>query len=166
VETTDASPRAPPQNSDQARDARARLATRDEAAAGIARLCVAIEVRKTTAGWYPESAGRADDVHRGVETLAEALGPTVRSRFEVADVDGDGRPELIDPWGRPFVYWRADDYALGQVIATSAGDGERAAASRAPDGEPRAARRFQLVSCGANGRYEGGAGDDVASWER
>lgn len=144
------------------RDASSRGATRDEAVTTIARLCVVIEVRKTVDGWYPESSGRVDDVHRGVETLCAALPPSVRARFDTADVDGDGRPELIDPWGRPFVYWRADDYGADQQIDTA----RSVHPALAGGGSPAAARRFQLISRGANGRYEGGAGDDVTSWER
>ena len=134
-------------------------AARNSAGAAIAALRVRLEVIKTETGFYPTSRGGADDAHRGIEAFCAALPTAQRARWKTGDADGDGRLELLDPWGRPYVYWSADDYPSQQELLV----GQKASALR--QASPRvgyvASRRFQLFSLGPNGRCDGGAGDDV-----
>jgi hypothetical protein len=140
----------------------ARPGGRAEAVAEIARLGVQLEIAKTVTGAYPSSRGSISDLNRGIEAVHASLSDAARSRIALAqDTDGDGRPEFLDPWGRPYVYVRADDYEAVQRIA----DGVTAPTVRTARG-PRGAGRYQLRSLGRDGVDDLGGGDDVTSWSR
>jgi hypothetical protein len=145
-------------------DATTRERIRD-AEQRIGEVGVQLEVLCNKAGSYPSSA-RDFGTHRGVEALFVALAAQGRAdALDLGDSDGDGRMEVLDPWGRPLVYFSHDDYGTDQawksagtrtVILTSVRSRAR--------GVPQARARFQLWSAGPNGRNESGAGDDVTSW--
>jgi len=136
------------------------------AEAEIARLGLELEITKTTSGYYPSSRGSADDAHRGIEALHAALPETARRRVaHVGDTDGDGRPEFLDPWGRPYVFASADDYDHPQRRFDADGRSLTFTAVRAGKGFA-AGRRYQLTSFGPDGADDRGGGDDLVSWLR
>lgn len=84
------------------------------------------------------------------------------STFTTADLF-----ELTDPFGNPYVYFHGDDLApetvgryhiAGQVVDCQPG---------APDktGRYPGYGKYQIISAGPDGKYEGGGGDDVTSWK-
>lgn len=135
---------------------------------------------------YPSSAGAANDANRGNEALTAWLSQKGRldaTGLKTGDTDGDGKAELLDPWGNPFIYFSLDDYANPQQVSKVAGSGGAAYAQQRPgtqdggaqapqggptqkfdDGAWQAADRYQLWSAGPNGVDDGGSFDDVASW--
>lgn len=142
---------------------RAIMAT-DEA---LQRLGLDLEILVAIHGDYPTS--KIDyGTNRGIEHLTEKLQAARRldlGGLETGDTDGDGREEILDPWGSPLVYFSHDDYPNPQTLAIGGTTVEFAAALR-PDRGFRAERRFQLWSVGLDQRNGFGTGqsDDITSW--
>ncbi len=131
---------------------------------------VHVEVLRATDGVYPSSA-RDFGTNRGVEALHAALARLGRtSGLRLGDTDDDGRMEILDAWGRPLVYFSADDYGTSQLWAPGDGAAVSVAARRSrASGGFRAASTYQLSSVGPGGAPDAdgggaGAGDDVTSW--
>ncbi len=133
----------------------------------VGRLGVHLDTLRAVRGSYPSSNAADFGRNRGVEALSAALKKSGRDvelfGLAIGDTDADGRSELLDPWGRPLVYFSPDDYATSQQWGKDGGD---AGASKNPaTGEFAARMRFQLWSAGPNGLNENGGGDDIVSWE-
>jgi hypothetical protein len=125
---------------------------------------VEMEVLRAVRGAYPTSNVATNDKNRGVEALLEALRKSGRDaglKLIVGDTDGDGREEILDQWGRPLIYISGDDYGTAQQWS----EGDVVSSKDPKTGEFSAKMRFQLWSVGSNGRNDGGAADDVASWQ-
>ncbi len=136
----------------------------EQARRAIAALCVEAELFAARRGGYPSSAAPFG-ANRGIEALHAGLASLGRTHVApAADTDGDGRDEYLDPWGRPYVYVVAEDYARSQTWGSGATATEVRAARAAGDGPWRAAAGFQIWSAGPDGRNDGGGGDDVTSW--
>jgi hypothetical protein len=164
---------------------------------GIERIGPGLEVTRTVSGAYPSSKGDAADANRGIEALTAYLrekGRLDTSGLRTGDTDADGKAELLDPWGRPLIYFSNDDYQNPQqmegVRSDEAGGadhgngrdrtqayaqqraGENDGGPVAPlggrdafdDGNWQAAARYQLWSAGPDGIDDGGFNDDIASW--
>lgn len=133
----------------------------------IDKLGPSLEVYKAVAKDYPSSKRADYGANRGIELLVEemqnrrALDPAV---FSMADTDGDGRMELIDPWGNALVYFSNDDYAGTQTLS---GGATIAARERWVEDTPawQGQEQYQLFSLGANGADDFGGYDDINSWE-
>jgi hypothetical protein len=127
-----------------------------------------MEVIRAVQRAYTSSAKAEYGANRGIEALYEELerrGGLEGVSLALGDTDGDGRKELLDPWGRALVYFSNDDYGTSQEITgvgtLSARDRWLAATSeKAWQGE----KRFQLFSVGPNGKDDLGGFDDVNSW--
>lgn len=135
------------------------------AASEIEDLALEIEVIRSVTGAYPSTSSLSGG-NRGSELLSRVLHARRTDLvLREADTDGDGRPEIVDPWGRPYLYVSADDYGAAHAWTLGAGEVEtRAVAS--PLGGFHAARRFQIRSAGPDGVDGAGGGDDVVSWVR
>ena len=126
----------------------------------------AIEVFRTVHGAHPASNRPEYGANRGIEVLVEALaarGALSGPGLVLGDTDGDGRKEIVDPWGRALVYFSHDDYASTQDVT---GVGTVGARRRRVDDRLawQAEERFQLFSVGPDGKDDLGGGDDVNSW--
>lgn len=135
--------------------------------AALQRLGLDLEILLAMNGEYPSSAMDYGS-NRGIERLVELLDAAGRldlGGLTTGDTDGDGRAEILDPWGSPLIYFSADDYDNAQSTALGGGTAEFAAALR-PDRGFRAERRFQLWSAGIDGKngYGMGDADDITSW--
>ena len=145
------------------------LARMESTRDALARLGVQAEVLRSVQGAYPSSAQPDFGANRGVEALVLALEQAGRLEpglLETGDTDGDGRCELLDPWGRPLVYFSNDDYPTSQGWGADPESSTPAAALIGDDGRRvwHAAARFQLWSLGPDGENDLGQGDDVTSW--
>jgi prepilin-type N-terminal cleavage/methylation domain-containing protein len=124
-------------------------------------------------GDYPPSWGGGDN--SGAEMLAtyltttEGAGPFVPAhRVEkwLADLDGDGRRELIDPWRTPWIYFHRADYeaALEEETVYYTIDGERRQVVPVKIKDDfRNRGTYQLWACGPNKTNEAGVGDDAGN---
>jgi len=132
----------------------------------IARVRVHLEALFNKSGVYPTSARAQLDRHRGIEALYVALATHDRGDgAELGDADGDGRLELLDAWGRPFVYFSHDDYGTEQTWTSGRAQSVTLTSARCrAHAADHAGDRYQLWSAGPNGRNESGSGDDVTSW--
>ncbi len=139
---------------------------------GISKVGVQVEVLRAVRGAYPTSNVAAFGRNRGIEALHQALVDAGRfkqdelKQVSTGDTDADGRKEILDPWGNPFLYFSNDDYASKQGWGKEAPAAEDAGAAKGGTQEGfRARSRFQLWSAGPNGKNEGGEKDDIVSWE-
>ena len=123
-------------------------------------------------GDYPPSAGTGDNA--GAETMLAHLltreggGPFLTEGVIaqwLGDADDDGRQELADPWGNPWVYFHPSDYPRGGVYYTVSGKRLQV--------EPVKKDRiylnrttYQLWTCGPNKADESGQGDDIGNVRR
>lgn len=141
----------------------------------IAALGPPLETSRLVRGAYPTSNRAEFGANRGIEALLEEFaerGGVDAVPLATGDTDGDGRPEFLDPWGRPLLYVSADDYGTPQdvtgvgVVGARRGGGSTAGAAGANGTAAtwRAERRYQIVSVGPDGKDDHGAGDDVGSW--
>ena len=133
-------------------------------------LVLAIELHRGRRGELPP--GRTEgvnEVNEGIEALFARLDSEglldrpARARW-TGDTDGDGRPEILDAWGNPLVYFRHDDYGANETVRI--GGREQAARPRisALTHEFHARDFVQIWSAGPDGVNEDGGGDDVTSW--
>jgi len=145
-------------------------ARRQQARIGVARedlrtLVAALGLYRDRFGGYPPSSAPGENA--GAEALAESLlagpgGALLRDEPRLGDTDGDGRRELLDPWGNPWVYLHASAYRKEGVFYRLDGDRQPVEPARKGDAFIHAAS-YQLWACGPNGTSEAGWGDDVAN---
>lgn len=170
-------PRAADAPTSSVRNGRRQLAARprlddatsaqmDALAASISTLGPSIEVVRAVSGAYPSSAKGDFGTNRGIEALTELLenrGVLEQSGLATGDTDGDGRKELLDPWGHALVYFSHDDYASTQDVS---GVGAVQARERWVEDlrSWQGEQRIQLFSFGPNGKDDFGGYDDVTSW--
>ncbi len=131
----------------------------------LVRIAERVEALRGAAGAYPTSNVPANGRNRGIEALVAALRAAGRlddlGVLRLGDTDGDGREELVDPWGSPLVYFSADDYGTSQEWGAEGGGA--ATARRAGAQGFAEAGRFQLFSAGPSRRL--GRADAVLSWK-
>jgi prepilin-type N-terminal cleavage/methylation domain-containing protein len=128
---------------------------------------------KSEFGDFPPSWGTGDNA--GAEMLLSFLltteggGPfIVRNRIEdsLADLDGDGRQELVDPWRTPWIYFHHADYRTAledEAVYYTIDDARRQVIPAKVRGEFRNAGAYQLWACGPNRANDAGQGDDVGN---
>ncbi|MCE9637438.1 MAG: hypothetical protein K8T90_17170 [Planctomycetes bacterium] len=138
----------------------------DSLTEAISTLGPSIEVIRAVSGAYPSSAKGDFGTNRGIEALTELLanrGVLDQSGLATGDTDGDGRKELLDPWGHALVYFSHDDYASSQDVS---GVGAVQARERWVEDlrSWQGEQRIQLFSFGPNGKDDFGGYDDVNSW--
>jgi general secretion pathway protein G len=107
----------------------------------ITELSLLVSQYESNTGDYPQGAGGAESAEALCEALTSAKGG-VQHEFApdaLRDTDGDGRPEIVDYWQRPFSYYHHRSYA----------------------GPPRETT-YRLVSAGPDG--EEGTDDDVRNY--
>jgi len=123
-------------------------------------------------GDYPPSPG--DGTNSGSESLLACLrtqevgGPFIEERLIrswVGDSDGDGEPELIDPWQNPWVYFHPSDYTRGAVEYKVKGKAIPVSPCKKGD-VYKNLTSYQLWACGPNQSSEAGQGDDAGNLER
>ena len=120
-------------------------------------------------GDYPPSSGAGDNA--GIETMLACLrttergGPFVREHVIerwLADTDGDGRQELVDPWKTPWIYFHPMHYTAGAVHCRS--EEKRFEVEPVKKGDSFLnLTHYQLWACGQNKTSESGQGDDVGN---
>jgi len=107
----------------------------------IFRLDLAIKQYETDHGDYPAGSGgiaSAESLYAAL-TSPKWRGQQEFTPDEVADTDGNGRPELVDHWRRPISYYHHRSYR----------------------GPPRETT-FRLISCGPDGKE--GTDDDITNF--
>lgn len=78
--------------------------------------------------------------------------------------------EVVDPWGNPFVYLHNADYSRGGKVSVLSEDkdhpGYVVVKGHKSDktGQYHDLNSFQMWSLGPDGKDDGGAGDDIVSW--
>jgi len=140
-----------------------------EAGSQLRVLAAALDAYRNAIGDYPLSHGK--DSNPGIETMLAALrsteggGPFIgegRIARWLGDTDQDGLPELIDPWGNPWIYFHHTDYEGKPPIYAI--HGGRSPAHAAEQGEGfRNPAAYQLWTCGQNQGDESGEGDDTGN---
>lgn len=144
----------------------ATTAQMDSLAQAMSTLGPSVEVIRAVGGSYPPSGNNSYGTNRGIEALTEVLanrGVLDQSGLATGDTDGDGRKELLDPWGHALVYFSHDDYASSQDVS---GVGAVQSRERWVDDlrSSQGEQRYQLFSFGPNGKDDFGGYDDVTSW--
>lgn len=141
----------------------------DEMRSQLGILDAALSQYHTRLGDYPLSFGTGDNA--GIETMLAALrsktdgGPFIQEHLIqrwLSDTDGDGKQELADPWGTPWIYFHPASYTSGVASHRSE--------ERTFGAEPVKKRgvflnltKYQLWACGPNGVNESGDSDDVGN---
>ena len=130
----------------------------------------AIEMYQGQFADFPTSAGPGDNA--GIEVMLACLrsteggGPFIlerKIRNWLDDTDGDGRQELVDPWGNPWIYFHHLEYAVPDVYYIIKGNRVLIQAVKAKDSY-RNHTSYQLRACGPNETSEHGRGDDAANY--
>jgi len=123
-------------------------------------------------GDYPPSSGPGDNP--GSESLAASLrtalngGPFLNpnaAKISVADIDNDGRPELLDPWKNPWIYFHPADYTAPAPFYRFGSRRTEVSPARKPGDEKVSLNltTYQLWSCGPNKTGQSGQGDDIGN---
>ncbi|RME75768.1 MAG: prepilin-type N-terminal cleavage/methylation domain-containing protein [Planctomycetota bacterium] len=171
-----------------------RSGMRKACKAQIERLAAAAQSYEAAFGDYPPTAlaalgfERTNGINEGIESLVRCVtttrggGPFYEpDEDELGNTDGDetqqdptasvlGRPELLevlDPWGRPLVYFHHRDYRGGRRIERYLFDETEQRLRPRPSPETGvypAPVSFVIWSVGPDGVDQGGGGDDIASW--
>jgi len=88
--------------------------------------------------------------------------------------DSDNHRELLDPWGRPYIYLHNRDYEPQQENVYTMGGLTDDGTCQTPctvkgqhddDGNYYNPYTFQVWSCGPNGINDNGGEDDIVSWQ-
>ena len=96
----------------------------DVAVTALRALGPRLDVIRAVSGKYPPSglsaSGASNDTNCGNEALTAYM--KNRPRFDelnltTGDTDGDGRAEILDPWGNPYIYFSHEEYALAQHVS-------------------------------------------------
>lgn len=146
----------------------------------IEQIKTALENYSNDFGDYPPSSPRRSKdkgINDGIESLVRCLmtteknGPYLQfSDKKLYDSDSDSVYEVIDDWGRPFIYLHNKDYAKGQkvsildenLVATSV-DAKGSKSDKTS--QYQSLSSFQIWSCGPDGKNNGGKDDDINSWD-
>lgn len=120
-----------------------RRAARDHTRATLLKIESAIHKHHLDFGVYPAGAGGLAGCEElyGALTTTEHSGPYWDEGDETDDTNGNGRPEIVDHWGRSLRYARADSY----------------------DFRPPKSQTYRLFSLGPDGRA--GTDDDIRNWK-
>jgi prepilin-type N-terminal cleavage/methylation domain-containing protein len=119
---------------------------------------------------FPPSLGTGDNA--GIEVMLACLrttqgdGPFILERrisTWLADTDGDGKQELVDPWGNPWIYFHHLEYDVPDVYYILNGNRVLMQATKAKDSHKNHTS-YQLWACGPNKTNQSGKGDDVANY--
>ena len=112
----------------------------------------------------PPTAGHAQS-HQRTAQRAQGGGPFLREhtiRTWLADTDGDGRQELVDPWGTPWIYFHNTAYTRGPAYYRIGGRRVQVAPARRDNVYPNLTT-YQLWACGPDKTNQSGGGDDVGN---
>jgi len=89
------------------------------------------------------------------------------------DFDSNNYRELLDPWGRPYIYLHnrdygtteTNDYTIGGLASGDSYDGSAVNAVHDENDDYYSPYTFQIRSCGPNGINDNGGEDDITSWQ-
>jgi general secretion pathway protein G len=122
-------------------------------------------------GDFPPSSWAGAGDNAGAERMLDCLrtsergGPFIKQRTIrpwLGDTDDDGREELLDPWGNPWIYFHNSDYPGGAVYYVI--DMSRRTVSPVKRGDVYVnPTSYQLRAAGPNKSDESGEGDDIGT---
>ncbi len=123
-------------------------------------------------GTYPPSLGTGENA--GIEAMLGCLrtrengGPFVRKHIVkgwLTDTDGDGRQELSDPWGNPWIFFHPSAYTAGPVKYRLNQKDVEVKPVKNGDVFLNLAS-YQLWACGPNKSSQSGGYDDIGNVEQ
>ncbi len=143
--------------------ARKETARIDEARGQLRVIEAALAQYQSRLRSLPPSAGQGDNA--GAENLLWYVRPFLQpewARRWSGDTDGDGRLELLDPWGNPWVYFNHADYVRGGADYVIGRRRVSVKPAKSLDAFANAAT-YQLWACGQNETDEEGSEDDIGN---